>query len=89
MDDETKIRAVSQWPLYPRLPLKRPSITQSWPEFAFIMPLHRHRIEDGHRKFYVGPYRLYPGSVYDVADDAESKDYADAAAIVADGWIVD
>jgi hypothetical protein len=81
-DDVMFLRAPLKWPSWPLCPLKRPSVREgAWPQQGFAMD-----VTDGQ-------ITVFLGNMFEYAEThvlpTERIAYADAAATVSDGWLVD
>jgi hypothetical protein len=76
--DLKMMRTPEDWPVWPRLPLKRRQGGGQPPELGFLVAIAEWRT----RVFFDDMFAP-------ITDDTRCKDYPDLEAIVADGWIVD
>lgn len=80
-NDVDMINNSFDWPCFPYLPMKRYTKDGSWPECGLI--------------WSGAPLRVVNANMFHLPPTAEDfmalphKEYADAAAMVADGWMVD
>lgn len=79
--DKDMITHPSNWPIWPRLPLKRLLQPMGWPEHGFV--INRSTTDD-----YVQP-RVYLATIFDEKWEDNFLDYEDIDAILDDGWTVD
>ena len=77
-DDLAMMRDSNRWPLWPRLPVKRPKGDGQMPELGVML----------HDRGKAAP-RIYLASVYEDLSKVAVKEYASLEAVVADGWQVD
>jgi hypothetical protein len=70
----------NRWPLWPRLPLKRPEHRDrsGLPELGFLVSQARQ-----------GPHTVFLGMVTEKADGLKTMEYKTINDLLDDGWVVD
>lgn len=80
-DDIEMMRTPAEWPHAGRLALKRRVAGESWPELGFLL---RHDVEGG-----FDGIRVFVGTIFEDPSRLPRREYMNAEAASADGWIVD